>query len=187
MMKLPLICALGAALLAAMPGRAADDLAGIFHRYEVDAATIPPALIESALKHFDCSAETIRSGVVGYQLSEAAAIWDIPCAVLAYNATHVLALVHVERPHEHYAFIKLPAAPGRTRDDDFVIIDPQWNVEKRTVSSFARGRGQGDCGTYEVFKSDAGSLALVELREKPVCDGKVVPPTRFPVVFPKKR
>lgn len=184
-MKL-LACALAATLIAAMPVGADDDLTDIFVRYEVPADTVPPDVVAAAAKHFACTAETIRTGVVGYQLSEESGIWDIPCRRLAHGVAHVLALVHVERPHEHFEFVRLPAAPGRKRASEFVIVDPRWNLDKRTVASFVRGGPQGDCGTYEVFKSDAGAFELVELREKPACDGTVVPPTRFPLVFPQR-
>jgi hypothetical protein len=54
-----------------------------------------------------------------------------------------------------------------------------------TVTTFAKGRGIGDCGTYFVHRidNDADKLVLLEQRAKDECDGVYVEPAEYPIVY----
>jgi hypothetical protein len=165
---------------------AADDDGGsLFRRYEVRPNLVPRALIADAQKRFGCNPEAAKRGITAYQLSEESGLWQIPCDSFAYSASSVFANVHVERPAE-YTFIDFKAPPGRRRDQPFVLLNGQWNDKARTITSFAPGRGVGDCGTYEVHKVVDARFQLVEFREKKECDGKETPPTQYPLVYRAK-
>ena len=104
------------------------------------------------------------------------------CDRFAYQGSSVFAIVHAERPAE-YSFISFAPLPGRKRDLPFIMLNAVWDAAARTVTSFAMGRGLGDCGTYEVQKLVDARFQLVEFREKKECDGKETPPQQYPLVF----
>ncbi|MBX9943952.1 MAG: DUF1176 domain-containing protein [Reyranella sp.] len=158
--------------------------AGMFAPYQVRPSLIPRAMLAEAQKKYDCNPEVMKEGGVlkAFQLSEESAVWELACDRFAYQASSVFALVHAERPAE-YTFIGFAAPPGRKRDQPFVMLNAEWNPRARTVSSFALGRGMGDCGTYEVHRLVDGRFRLVEFREKTECDGKTTPPEQYKLVF----
>jgi hypothetical protein len=180
--KLPFrVTVKGALSCAAAPAAAGEDTS-MFQRYQVRPNLVPRALLADAQKRFGCNPDVAsRVGITAYQLSEESGLWQIPCDTFAYSASSVFANVHVERPAE-YTFIDFKAPPGRKRDEPFVLLNGQWNDKARTITSYAPGRGQGDCGTYEIHKVVDARFQLVEFREKKECDGKVVPPEQWPLV-----
>jgi hypothetical protein len=181
--KLPFRVAVKGALSCAAVAPTASDDASIFQRYEIRPNLVPRALIADAQKRFGCKPEmAARVGITAYQLSEESGLWEIPCDSFAYSASSVIANVHVERPAE-YQFIDFKAPPGRKRDEPFVLLNGKWNEKARTVASYAPGRGQGDCGTYEIHKIVDARAQLVEFREKKECDGRAIPPEQWPIVY----
>lgn len=156
---------------------------GMFSPYHVKPALIPRAMLAEAQKMYGCNPEVMKAGVLNaFQMSEESAVWELACDRFAYQASSVFAVVHAERPAE-YTFIGFAAPPGRKRDEPFVLLNAEWNPRARTVTSFALGRGMGDCGTYEVHRLVDGRFRLVELREKTECDGKATPPQQYKLVF----
>lgn len=78
--------------------------------------------------------------------------------------------------------------PGISQDGPTATLDA-WNidVQDRTISSFFKGRGIGDCGNYSVWRIDdqSGGLVLTEAREKDDCDGKDDGgPDSWPLLWP---
>lgn len=180
--KLPFRASVKGALSCAASPAASDD-APMFQRYEVRPNLVPRALIAEAQKRFGCDPEVAkRVGITGYQLSGESGLWEIPCDSFAYSGSSVVANVQVERPAE-YGFIDFKAPPGRRRDQPFIVLNGKWNDKARTLTSFAPGRGIGDCGTYEVHKVVDARFQLVEFREKKECDGKTTPPEQYPLVY----
>ncbi len=122
----------------------------MFRRYEVPARQIPRAFIMQMERSHACNADLIRKGTVGFQMSEESAIWEVPCQSFAYQASSVFVLVYLPDPAQNLTFLDFDAPKGKTRSaDGSTLMNAQWDVRARTVSSFAMGRGQGDCGTFE--------------------------------------
>ncbi len=157
----------------------------MFDRYPVRANLVPPEIVRAAQQRFGCVPELLRANAVGYALSEESAIWQLGCERFAYQASSVYALVHAQMPGKEFRFLEFKPPRGRERPTAAaVLLNPEWNVQTRTVTSIARGRTQGDCGTLERYRvTETGDFALVEYREKKDCDGVVGKPQDWPLVF----
>jgi Protein of unknown function (DUF1176) len=53
------------------------------------------------------------------------------------------------------------------------LVNTYWNPEDGTLSTYAKGRGLGDCGTAESFVWDGEMFRLTERREMNNCRGSV--------------
>ena len=170
---------------AAAPPPDSSGLAGIFNRYSVRPAQVPRSVIDRVRKKYNCDASMLKLGVTGFQMSEESAIWEFPCERFAASASSVYALVYLPDPSQNFSFLGFQSPKGHKRSAAAgTLIDPQWDVRRRTVTSISLGRGQGDCGTLERHRVTAeGGFKLIEYREKKRCDGKVVAPDRFPLVY----
>ena len=160
----------------------------MFERYSVKPALFSPGFRQEVQKKFKCSPDVMKTGVVGYQMSEESAIWEIPCDRFAYQATSIFALVYIAAPEKEHTFLATPGPPGIKRtNDNGVLMSPTWDIKNRVVTSISLGRTAGDCGVLEKYRvTPEGKFALVEYREKSACDGATMPPEKFPLVFPKR-
>jgi hypothetical protein len=156
----------------------------MFTRYAVRPQQMPRAFLTQLERARGCSAELMRAGTVGFQMSEESAIWQVPCERFAYQASSVYVLVYLPDPAQNLSFIDFDAPKGKARSaGPSTLFNPEWNIRSRTVSSFAMARGAGDCGSFERHRVTAeGKFELVEYREKTTCDGKVDKPESFPLV-----
>lgn len=171
----------------AQPARApaAAEATGMFQRYQVRPAQVPRSLLATAEKKFGCSPSLMKQGIAGFQMSEESAIWDIPCQSFNIQGNSIFARVYLPDPATNLTFLSFRAPPGKKRTSEPAeLMSPQWDVKTRTVSGTALGRSAGDCGVYERHRVDeAGEFVLIEYREKEACDGKVVKPEQFPLVY----
>ncbi len=178
-----------AAAPAAKPVAAAppSQPGGAFRQYQVRMTTVPPAFLQAVEKKYDCDMDFMKSEIIGFQLSEESAIWQVRCMRAAYQTTAVYALVYLPAPATNLRFLGFQQPPGHRRTGEAgVLIDPEWNVATRTVTSVALGRGAGDCGVLERHRVSAdGTFALVEYREKDKCDGRRMAPEAFPKIYPR--
>jgi hypothetical protein len=156
----------------------------MFTRYAVRAQQMPRAFLAQLERSHACSAEMMRSGTVGFQMSEESAIWQVPCERFAYQASSVFVLVYLPDPAVNLTFLDFEAPKGRSRTaGPSTLFNPEWDVRSRTVSSFALARGAGDCGVFERHRVTVeGKFELLEYREKTTCDGKADKPEAFPLV-----
>ncbi len=168
------------------PGPAATNVPqGMFKRYDVGFRRIPRAVVDRVRRRYKCELDVMKSGVTGFQMSEESALWEFPCERFAASSSAVYALVYLPNPAQNFQFLRFQAPRGAKRPTaSGVLLNPQWNVRTRTVTSVSLGRGSGDCGTLERHRvTAAGEFKLIEFREKPRCDGKAVAPGRFPLVY----
>ncbi|MCU0731890.1 MAG: DUF1176 domain-containing protein [Hyphomonas sp.] len=158
----------------------------MFQKYAVRPQQISRAFLEAVRKAHGCDPQFVRRvGITGYQMSEESAIWEIPCEAFAYQGASVLALVYLTEPSENLSFAELTYPRGIKRETDAgKLMNSTWDVARRTVTGVALGRAQGDCGTLERHRvREDGTFELTEIRSKPNCDGRVVKPEEFPLVF----
>lgn len=105
----------------------------------------------------------------------------VPCATGGvYNQPYALYVMNeaVERISFPYMDEGKPTAMTAAMNLDF---DPVT----KTMTSFFRGRGLGDCGEYFKWQFDerGDRLSLLEMRNKPDCDEGDNDPTKFPLVW----
>jgi len=108
-----------------------------------------------------------------HRLDETHALVLLPCNAGEYNVSAV-PLVGVGGPGRwQFQVAQFDHAPGFTGDPGTppLIVNARWNPEKGELSSFAKGRGLGDCGTAETYRWDGGTFRLTEARSMPVCRG----------------
>lgn len=170
---------------APAPSQAAG---GLFKRYDVRPAHVPRGFTQAIQTKYKCDADMMKTGIIGFQMSEESALWEIPCERFAYQASAVYALVYLPNPAQNPEFLgfQQPKSHKRTNPPG-VLLNPEWNAKTRTVTSIALGRGIGDCGVLERHRVDeTGHFTLAEYREKPNCDGKTGKPEDWPLVFRAK-
>lgn len=161
-----------------------EQAAGPFIKYDLKPGTIPPKMLKTAEAKYGCPSSVMTSGAVGYQVSEEAAIWQIPCERFAYQSSSIFALVYVPDPASQHEFLTFKGPKGRTRPTDpQVLMMPTWNAKTRTVTGVSLGRAAGDCGVLERYRLVDSSFVLVEYREKEKCDGVRTSPEQYPEIF----
>lgn len=170
---------------ASAPAPAPNEAARMFQRYQVRPAQVPRAFLATAEKKYGCSPEVMKSGITGFQMSEESAIWEVPCQRFNIQANAVYALVYLPDPTTNTRFLSFKGPPGRKRSSEPAeLMSPSWDAKSRTVTGISLGRGSGDCGVYERHRvNDEGDFVLVEYREKEACDGKIMKPEQFPLVY----
>lgn len=104
----------------------------------------------------------------------------------AYNQSYVF----YSQSDDKVVQISLPTLS----DDGPSTVDEAWNIDwsqaGKTVTAFFKGRGIGDCGTYDVWKAtDDGEgkvrFVLLEERSKGDCDGNYAGgPQKWPASWP---
>ena len=157
----------------------------MFERHPVKSADIPANMRAEAIK-FGCGGNAIRQNAIGYSLSEESAIWELNCSKYAGNVpSKVFALVYTIDPKAQYAFTTFEIPKGENpQGSRQELLAPQWDMRTKTVSSiYTEGNGS-DCGTFQRHQlTEEGKFVMIEYRAKPICDGKSMKPTEFPLIF----
>lgn len=116
-------------------------------------------------------------------------LYVIPCAMGAYQG-YGHAFISSGEGDEMY--VQPVAVLGYNESSKGV--EPQYELgsvgydpKTKVLSTFAKGRGIGDCGQATISKIHSEEwqvwVKTIEVRAKPKCDGKE---TRWPVVFKQK-
>lgn len=158
----------------------------MFEKYKVAGNKIPRGMIALAEQKMGCMQEVMKSlGATGYSMSEESALWEIACDTFAYQGHSVFAIVYTPDPAKQFEFVMFDAPKGKIRSTDAnQLMSPSWDIKNRIVTGLSKGRAQGDCGTLERHQlGEDGQFTLIEYREKENCDGKVVPPQQWPLVY----
>ena len=135
--------------------------------------TIPEALLAQHVADPNC--EPLQSLPHGedwevHQVSNDRLLYAIPCNAGAYNFSHA----YYTQDLGYDEFRKLLFADywdsvGWTGTD--VLINSYFDPQARTLSSFYKGRGLGDCGTSGLWRWTGYSFKLVTFHAKSTCDG----------------
>jgi hypothetical protein len=170
---------------AAAEPESAEVGPGMFESYPVGPEEIPAPMTAAANKQFGCEPALVQKGVMAFQLSEEAAIWQIPCGDYGAKSSAIYAIVYIPDPSADVKFLKLKLPDCIKRSlGDHALMDPSWDMKSRTVTGIHTEGNGSDCGQYERYEvSDEGEFRLVEFREKTTCDGQSMAPKDFPLVF----
>ncbi len=97
----------------------------------------------------------------------------LPCDAGAYNVSAVPLVATGGAGNWQFRIARFDHVPGSTGDPGTppLIVNARWNPSRSELSSFAKGRGLGDCGTAETYKWDGTQFRLTEARSMPVCRG----------------
>lgn len=176
---------------AALPGpvsNAALVPPAIFDKFAIAGNRIPTRMRQEAAKKFNCKDSELRKGAVGYSLSEESALWELNCSERMWGRSKIFALVYMPAPARQFTFQEFAVPKGKQRQTaPEEIIAPQWDVKSRILTSLATEGNGKDCGSYERHQlTETGAFELIEYREKTMCDGKVVNPREWPLVFQRR-
>ncbi|HEY1124615.1 MAG TPA: DUF1176 domain-containing protein [Sphingobium sp.] len=114
---------------------------------------------------------------------------EFPVSLHPLDGNHILALVACDAGTDNVSSIVLVGSGGAgTRSFQYarfdympgftgepgappLVVNAQWNPVRSSLSSFARGRPLGDCGTSETYIWDGTMFRLAQARAMPVCRG----------------
>lgn len=109
-----------------------------------------------------------------YRLDNRTWLALVPCGSGAYNFTSVPVLVTRGSVSRRMKLAEFDFAPGFTDVDGTpLLVNAEWDPMSGTLSSFAKGRGLGDCGNAESYVWDGRKFRLVSRTAMEECRGVI--------------
>lgn len=107
------------------------------------------------------------------RLSADTLLWSVLCFRGAYNEGHRFFLTGNEGQNPRPVFLRSTEQQGEDVGvaDDFILINAGYDAESRTISSFSKGRGLGDCGAAYVWTWTGRDFALTKEQVMVNCAG----------------
>ncbi len=160
--------------------------------FELNASSeLPVKVAEFWREHTDQCAEGYEGredlikelGGLRIEMEEGAMLYLLPCGLPgAYNYPKTALIHDVRTGMVRQLAFPIMSALGPTMD--LTPFNINWDGRDRSLSSFYKGRGLGDCGTRAIWKIEGGFYAnfvLVRQEQKDECDGNY---QDWPVVWP---
>lgn len=116
----------------------------------------------AGLQHVrDCAADNQNSLSASerwhvHRLGADTLLWEIPCGTGAYNFSQLYVLSANDGSNARTVNFPTTAEPERA------LINSRFDASSNTLSSFAKGRGIGDCGALGVWVWTGHQFALLE-------------------------
>ncbi|MGE4430564.1 MAG: DUF1176 domain-containing protein [Sphingobium sp.] len=96
----------------------------------------------------------------------------IPCGAGAYNFSSVPLIATGQAGRRQFALAKFDLKPGwGEADAPPMLVNASWDAASATLTSHAKGRGLGDCGSSESYVWDGSVFRLTEMRAMNQCRG----------------
>lgn len=105
------------------------------------------------------------------RLSSDTLLWSVLCFQGAYNTGHRFFLSGLDGRNPVAVLLRSSAAPEGPDEDAYVLINAAYDPETRTISSFAKGRGLGDCGGAYSWTWTGRGFDLTDERFMDKCAG----------------
>jgi hypothetical protein len=107
-------------------------------------------------------------------LGPAESLLLLACGSGAYNVSHVPFVLRRGRGGVQATLAAFDVKPGWWAEEGKpMLINAGWDRESGLLTSFAKGRGLGDCGTTASYAWDGRAFRLVEQSEMSECRGSV--------------
>ena len=126
----------------------------------------PPATLPAAFRNLpavkECSENLswnpdLFKGVSRDRLDADTELWGVPCDAGAYN---FMMRFWITGPNGSDP--RAIALQGVEGDPEYVLTNPEYDPETRTLRQFHKGRGIGDCGTFQKWTWTARGFVLSE-------------------------
>ncbi len=105
-------------------------------------------------------------------LSRSQTLVLVPCGAGAYNFMSVPLIATGAAGRRVFVKAKFDFAPGfGAADGGTTLVNADWDAKTGKLSSFAKGRGLGDCGNSEDYVWDGAMFRLVEATAMTECRG----------------
>jgi len=147
--------------------------------------TLPAALrrlteVGNCLK--ESAMPAVSDMVMSARLDARTELWAVPCGSGAYNLTHNWYLTGPGGRDPRPAALIGTAGPGADPNmPDNSTVNGEYDPGSRTLSSFAKGRGIGDCGTLQTWTWTGQRFVLTRESTMGECAG--VPSDFWPVAW----
>lgn len=138
---------------------------------------VPPSVM-TAIGECETQMEPAIDPIIA-RLAPGVVLYAPVCSRGAYNAIYSLVLADERGGGVRVLQLPLPAGFGQTAIGDPMNID--YNPETRMLTSFAKGRGLGDCGDETQWVWDGRAFQVVVSRVMGDCRG--VPFDDWPTLF----
>ena len=92
-----------------------------------------------------------------HRLNASTELWGVPCDAGAYNL-----MMRFWTTGPNGADPRAIPLQGVSGEADYVVTNPEYDPAERTLRQFAKGRGIGDCGTFQKWTWTARGFVLSE-------------------------
>jgi len=134
---------------------------------------IPRNVIAAAMKKADCSLP-LKDALAGIDLSELAGklrLVEVPCWRAAYQDGSILFVLDPAAPAKA-KLIQFQHWDGKKLGRTFTLTMPSFAADTKTLFSFHKGRGLGDCGSIHEWAWQRSDFKLTGVWIKDDCDGE---------------
>ena len=143
--------------------------AGLFALSQAGLPAKLPAAIRASPKLKDCDAEAIGQDPTIARLGPGQVLWGAPCSAGAYNLLSVLFIADEAGRGAREIIPPDAQEPNPDAGDELMNID--YDAKTRTLTSFAKARGIGDCGVQSSWVWDGKAFRLLDETVMPDCQG----------------
>lgn len=116
--------------------------------------------------------QTTMSEASVHPLGADRALVLLPCGAGAYNYLSVPLIAQGPVGRRQFALAMFDLKPGWSEDmSQPMLVNAGWDTRTGTLSSYAKGRGLGDCGNAETYVWDGHRFRATEVRMMGECRG----------------
>ena len=151
-----------------------------------DPIKIPINVLEAGWKQAKCDVELKDEEREGDSLGGGLLIVEVYCWRAAYQAGSIFFAVDPKAP-EKARLLRFPALERKKMVQGYSITSADYGPKDRTMGSFHKGRGVGDCGTATYWKWNGKDFKLTKQFRKADCDGNPFDEARRWQVYPPRR
>lgn len=150
-----------------------------------DKVVIPDSILARhvAITGEDCQSDLPGSEVI--DLGKGANLYLVQCTMGAYQGSYRAYLTESDGAFFSQVSILDYSELAKGVVSSLDLMEAAYSAETKTLSTFSKGRGLGDCGSStssQIYRSEYGSVVIktTEIRTKVACDGDY---KDWPVVF----
>lgn len=129
--------------------------------------------IARTLKPLECEAnaeQTVETTYARLDANTTLALLPAPCGNGAYNYFSYALLIGNDGKTRPARF---EVSGGMGEGNDNSLVNADWDEKKRELTTYAKGRGLGDCGTIQAFAWDGRIFRLKLMEVMDECRGSV--------------
>jgi len=137
-----------------------------------DSIKIPFQQVEAAFKTAECTNELKDEELENVSdLGGGLKLVEVYCWRAAYQAGSIFLAVNPAQP-EKARLLKFQWWSNKRLNSVYSLTEPDFDPAAKTLKSFHKGRGVGDCGSIGEWKWSKGNFDLTRFWHKENCDGQ---------------
>jgi Protein of unknown function (DUF1176) len=146
--------------------------------------TLPRASFEADFKRLDCFVEindALRDQQ-SFDVDGGKKLVLVPCLRGAYQSSSIVYVLEGATAR----LLTFRAWDGKRFKPTEFMTEAEFDPVAKAMSSFAKGRGIGDCGSLGQWKWNGAEFKLAKYFHKEKCDGRIFAGQRRWQVFPRR-